>query len=68
MRSITRILAIVLPWFTFASGIPFMQDYTSPVFATNVLSGPWRTCNSPSRQWHTMSFAMAGLSDFAPGC
>jgi hypothetical protein len=63
----TRIMATVLPVFTFVSGIPFMQDHTSPVFATNCLSGPWLTCSSPSRQWHTMSFGMAGFSDFVPG-
>jgi hypothetical protein len=40
MRSITRIMATVLPLFTFASGIPFLQDHTSPVFATNCMSGP----------------------------
>jgi hypothetical protein len=33
-------MAIVLPWFTSASGIPFLQDHTSPVFATNFWSGP----------------------------
>jgi hypothetical protein len=63
----TRIMATVLPVFTFVSGIPFMQDHTSPVFATNCLSSPWLTCSSPSRQWHTMSFGMAGFSDFVPG-
>src|SRR5688572_12295794 len=40
MRSITRIMATVLPLFTLASGIPFLQDHTSPVFATNFMSGP----------------------------
>jgi hypothetical protein len=37
-------MAIVLPLLTFVSGIPFMQDHTSPVFATNCLSGSC-TCN-----------------------
>jgi hypothetical protein len=35
MRSMTRMIAIVLPLFSFASAIPFLQDHTSPVFATN---------------------------------
>jgi hypothetical protein len=39
MRSITRIMATVLPVFTSASGIPFTHDHTSPVFATNCLPG-----------------------------
>jgi hypothetical protein len=29
-------MATVLPLFTFASGIPFLQDHTSPVFANKL--------------------------------